>query len=236
MIVLTRNILQMKTGRDVRNLTDAEIEKLDGINVNLEKLLTKSDRIAQQQIQNYKLLEKEIQQQDEDEIVAVQISFRRGDPRLKIIGKENSSDYSAVLQDVGPVICKEIKSDEIREGWGSRHAEIYRCISKGTLVQSFYGIAELDGIRYAVMEDLRNDQTLAAAIESHDFEPLARIHFAYELANTVAYLHSVGIIIKNLSDINVVVIKLGGRLQPRLANLEQARTVSNRDLPMIGWT
>src|SRR5258708_2856203 len=54
------------------------------------------------------------------------------------------------------------------------------------------------------------------------------LRLAYELANTVAYLHSVGIIVKNISDTNVVVVKLegGSRLQPRLTNLEQARRVS----------
>jgi serine/threonine protein kinase len=197
----------------------------------LEELHAKYDDITQQNRENLRRLEYQLekQAQNKDEIVAVRISFRDGDPRLEITGQLEESDYTAVLQGCGRVICKEIRSDDIRSGWGSRHVEIYQCISIGTFVQSFYGIAELDGKCFAVMEDFRNDQTIAAAIESRDtYGPLACIRFAYELANTVAYLHSVGIIIKNISDTNVVVVKLegGSRLQPRLTNLEQARRVS----------
>jgi hypothetical protein len=222
----------MGSRRELRKLSETQVKKFGEINGSLQELLTKSDDIAQQQRENFQRLEYqlEMQKQNKDEIVDVHISFRDGDPSLEITGQlDESDDCTATLQGIGRVICKQIKGDDIRSGWGSRHAEIYQCISIGTLVQSFYGIAELHGKRFAVMQDLRDDQTLAAAIESHDsYEPLAYIRFAYELANTVAYLHSVGIIVKNISDTNVVVVKLegGSRLQPRLTNLEQARRVS----------
>ena len=49
----------------------------------------------------------------------------------------------------------EIKNDEIRRR-GSRHVEIYQLISTRELVEVFYGIAELGGKRYAVMEELED--------------------------------------------------------------------------------
>jgi serine/threonine protein kinase len=198
----------------------------------LEELHVKHDNIAHQHQENLRHLEYQLdkQKQNKDEVVTVDISFRDGDPRLEITGRlDESDDYAAILRGCGRVICQEIRSDDKQSGGGSRHVEIYHCISIGTFVQSFYGIAELDGKRFAVMQDIRNDQTIAAAIESRDaYDPLTCIRFAYELASTVAYLHSVGIIIKNISDTNVIVVKLEGgrRIQPRLTNLEQARRVS----------
>ena len=197
----------------------------------LETLITKSDEIAQAQRANFHRLETHLksQQQNADEVVAIRIAFRDGDPRLCITSQlEGSDDYRGMLEDVGPVICQEVKSDEVRGEWGSRHTEIYQCISNGTFVQAFYGVAEHRGKRFAVMQDLTGNKTLAAAIQSQttSYQRLASLRFAYELAHAVAYLHSVGIVIKNLSDTNVVVIELeGGRLQPCLTNLEQARRV-----------
>ena len=111
---------------------------------------------------------------------------------------------------------------------GSRHVEIYKRISVGALVQSFYGICERNGKKYAVMEDLRNQPTLAVAIESKLLpnDGSTRMRIAYDLANTIAYLHSVGIIIKSMSDDTVVLRRLdGGTFQPCLTNLETARMV-----------
>ena len=111
---------------------------------------------------------------------------------------------------------------------GSRHVEVYKRISVGALVQSFYGICERNGKKYAVMEDLRNQPTLAVAIKSNLLpnDSPTRTRIAYDLANTLAYLHSVGIIIKSMSDDNVVLRKLdGGNFQPCLTNLETARMV-----------
>ena len=147
------------------------------------------------------------------------------------------------MKDVGRVICKEIKNDEIRSGrGGSRHVEIYQLISTRELVEVFYGIAELGGKRYAVMEDLRDDPTLTAAIidskELNRDGPLSRLRLAYEVASAVAYLHSVDIVVKNISDVNIVLKRLrlevgGRRFRPCLTNLEDARTVSGTDRTYI---
>ena len=144
-----------------------------------------------------------------------------------------SQNLLASLKDVGRVICKEIKNDGIMSGRSSRHDEIYQLISTSALVEVFYGIAELGGKRYAVMEDLRDDPTLAAMIDSNELncnDSLTRLHLAYEVASAVAYLHSVDIIVKNISDVNIVLKRLrlkdGQRFRPCLTNLEKARRVS----------
>jgi hypothetical protein len=175
------------------------------------------------------------QRQDEQ---PVNIRFPEGDPRLEQISHlDKSQDLPASLKDVGPVICKAIKNNEIRSGrGGSRHVEIYRLISTRELVEVFYGIAELGGKRYAVMEDLRDEPTLAAIIHSKELDrdvPLSRLRLAYEVASAVAYLHSVDIVVKNISDVNIVLKRLtpedGRRFRPCLTNLEEARTVSGTD-------
>ncbi len=175
-------------------------------------------------------LQAEQQWQDEER---VDIRFPEGDPRLQPISHlDESQDLLASLKDVGRVICKEVKNDGIRTGRGSRHVEIYHLISTSTLVEVFYGIAELEGKRYAVMEDVRDDPTLAAMIDSTELnDPLTRLHLAYEVASAVAYLHSVGIVVKNISDVNIVLKRLEDRrrFRPCLTNLEEARKVSSTD-------
>ena len=82
---------------------------------------------------------------------------------------------------------------------------------------------------------------LAAAIidpkELNRDGPLSRLRLAYEVASAVAYLHSVDIVVKNISDVNIVLKRLrledGRRFLPYLTNLEDARTVSGTDRTYI---
>ena len=65
----------------------------------------------------------------------------------------NSQDLLTSLKDVGRVICMETRS-------GVRVQGMSRSISlsqlERELVEMFYGIAELGGKRYAVMEELED--------------------------------------------------------------------------------
>jgi serine/threonine protein kinase len=157
---------------------------------------------------------------------AVKIDFQEGDQRLNIVPE--GPGFSGTFEGRA-IVLANINEDEMKVGRsGSRHVEIYKRISVGALVQSFYGIYERNGKKYAVMEDLRNEPTLARAIEDGLLpdDATARIRIAYELANTLAYFHSVGILIKSLSDDTVVLRKLvDGTFQPCLTNLETARMV-----------
>jgi hypothetical protein len=163
------------------------------------------------------------------------VKFSEGDPRLDIPDSLDGSDQiDGTLRNVGRVICKKIKNDDIIGGGGDfRQVEIYDLISKCTNVEAFYGIAELHGKQYAVMGDLRNDMTLEDAInlKSDRLDDLARLRLAYEVSHTIAYLHSIGIIVKNISDINVVLKNEGeSGFVPLLINLTEARKVCNTPL------
>lgn len=195
----------------------------------LEKLPTKDD-IGQRMENIHRIAQLQMRQNQLD-VNPVEIEFPDGDPRLHDIHTlSDSMDLIAQLEEprVGRVVCKEVKNFAIKS---SRHVEIYRLISSGTHVQEFYGIAEFGAKRYAVLEYLQNDPTLAEGINSDAAElssDLARLNVAYEIASTVAYLHSVGIVVKNISDVNIVLKKREDQrgLRPCLINLDAARKVS----------
>jgi hypothetical protein len=217
-----------------------QIEKLISIRQNLQELLDRADSTPEQMnnIRRLGQLQAEQRQRQGQDEQPINIRFPEGDPRLQqIIHLGESGNLLASLKDVGRVICKQVKNDGIVSGRSSRHVEIYQLISTSALVEVFYGIAELGGKRYAVMEDLRDDPTLAAMIDSNELNgPLTRLHLAYEVASAVAYLHSVDIVVKNISDVNIVLKRLslrledGRRFRPCLTNLEKARRVSGTNL------
>jgi serine/threonine protein kinase len=156
---------------------------------------------------------------------AIKIDFFAGDERLRLVCDESGT--SGTLEGKA-IVLADVNEDEMRVGGrGSRHVEIYKRISVGTFVQSFYGICERDGKKYAVLEDLRKEPTLAVAIQNSLLsDETQRLRVAYDLANTMAYFHSVGILLKSLSDDSVVLRRLDdGTLQPCLTNLETARMV-----------
>jgi serine/threonine protein kinase len=158
---------------------------------------------------------------------AVKVDFQESDERLKLT--PDGPGFSGTFGGRA-IVLANVNEDEMKIGRsGSRHVEVYKRISVGALVQSFYGICERNGKKYAVMEDLRNQPTLAVAVKSNLLpnDSPTRMRIAYDLANTIAYLHSVGIIIKSMSDDTVVLRRLdGGTFQPCLTNLETARVVS----------
>ncbi|TDL17277.1 hypothetical protein BD410DRAFT_843728 [Rickenella mellea] len=157
------------------------------------------------------------------------IAFTDGDKRMNV-SRDTKYPFSGVLEGVGPVFCVEIKNSLMEQAKIStgttRLVEIYRRISAGTLVQSFHGIWEHERKTYYVMEDLRNELTIAAALTTNRLpDRLARLRFAYDVANTVAYFHSVGLLIKVITDETVVIRTLeGNEVRPCLANIETART------------
>jgi hypothetical protein len=156
---------------------------------------------------------------------AVKIDFPENDSRLTIDETANSGTFEGKA-----VVLVDVNEDQMKVGRsGSRHVEIYKRISVGTLVQSFYGICERKGKKFAVLEDLGQEPNLATTIRDNllPTDGTSCLRIAYDLANTVAYFHSAGIVIKSLSDVTVVLKTLeGGSTQPCLTNIETARTVT----------
>lgn len=170
----------------------------------------------------------------EEESPGLVVNFREQDLNLRLV-KENEEllaghlSISAAIQgqDV-EVLCEPVNEGVMRFGeQGPRHVLIYAQISAQTLVHPFYGIAERFGRRWVVMKDLRRTQSLAAVIQDDKLPSsiLERLAIAYEVAKTIAYLHSVDILVKRLSDKNVLLAKENGAYVPYLTQLERARLV-----------
>ena len=164
----------------------------------------------------------------------LEVDFKESDSRLvfssvsddELTGTLHLSD-SASTQ----VHCKPVEEGLMRFGQkGPRHAAIYSKLSARTRVHPFYGIAQHEGKRWTVFGDLRSCSTLAKAIRGSELPKDAseRANIALEIAFTLAYLHSVEILLKQLSDNTVLLVKEQDRLIPYLTEVEQARLVSGR--------
>lgn len=107
--------------------------------------------------------------------------------------------------------------------------QIYEKMTGVALVQDFYALAEIDGMKYALMEDINSYPSIETAVTSGtlwSYTGLQLLRFAYELVTTVSALHEAGVIIKCISTTSVVVVDVGdGKVRPKLTGLSQARMV-----------
>ena len=109
---------------------------------------------------------------------------------------------------------------------------IYGGLSRTVNIQKFYGVFHDNSTYFAVMEDLDSEDSpfvlLQNALSNGNVAQASRIQrlrLCYELALTVAYLHSVNIVVKVISESSFYVRDIGGELIPILTNLEHARLV-----------
>ena len=162
----------------------------------------------------------------------LEITFSQDDTRLSVIeAGGNILTGSLELGDCGPtdVVGVPIQEDLMRFGEkGPRHVLIYGHLSASTLVHPFWGIAERFGHRWAIMKDLRQSPSLMDSIKAKSLPeaPLKRLQIVHDIVKTVAYLHSVKILLKRLSDETTVLWTDGqGMVTPYLTDLERARLV-----------
>ena len=108
----------------------------------------------------------------------------------------------------------------------------YSMLSQTLNVQRFFGIFRDSIGNYAVMEDLLQGEPQARPIrDAFSDDHFAHMNFSqrlrlcYEITVTVAYLHSLDIIVKVISETNVFVRHLDDQYLPVLTNLEQLRKV-----------
>jgi hypothetical protein len=112
--------------------------------------------------------------------------------------------------------------------------EIYQKIQTGAFVQRYYGIAQRESNLYAIMEYLDEEETLARTCLDNSLPAaiLERVQLAYDLSKTMAWYHRAEMLLKSVSDHTIVLKKLpSGRLCPILTRLENARHVSESELP-----
>ena len=142
------------------------------------------------------------------------------------MSKESSDEITGTLNNDN-IVCYPISSIQMDCRIGHRHVTLYSKLSANTLVHPFYGIADRSGKLYAVMQDLRTSKSLGASLEDPQFTDMRdRLRIAYDIAQTLAYLHSVEILIRSLSDKNILLVQEGSRWKPILTNLDEARLVS----------
>lgn len=154
--------------------------------------------------------------------------FVEGDNRLSLRPNANDDTLLGELVKVGPVVCYKVNSPDMRIGKrGIRIVEIYQQLALNTLVQPFYGILSYQQHYYGVMQDLQSELTVSAAIMCSKLPEIrSRLGISYDICSTVAYFHSVNLIVKNLTDLNVILRKKGDqRLEPVLTEVEGARKV-----------
>lgn len=106
--------------------------------------------------------------------------------------------------------------------------KIYKMIGDIALVQRLFGLVEIDGAHYAVMQDLNGFNNLAEMTATEDFSGfsnMTKLRFLYELAATLSALHSSHLLVKSLSDQTVFIDASHGEPRPLLSNLPAARDV-----------
>lgn len=167
----------------------------------------------------------------EDRISSFHVEFPTDDPRLnvqqdrgKLIGRLLHHRQAALEENV---VCEAIDESQLGMNQTPRHALIYAKLSARILVQPFYGIAQRQNRKWAVMADLSDCKTLHQAIYENDLvdDTIQRLDIARHVTRTVNYLHSVDILVKNLSDENIVLKQDRGEIKPILVGLEQCRLV-----------
>ncbi|KAL4983329.1 kinase-like domain-containing protein [Aspergillus falconensis] len=161
----------------------------------------------------------------------LKIDFPEDDTRLSITGTDGREEllYGTLTLPSGDqtnVVCELIQNNIMNYAQaGPRHVLIYARISARTLVHPFYGIAQRQGRKWAVMKDMRTSKTVAQTIRDNQLPAsvLDRVAIVHQIAKTVEYLHSVEVLVKRLSDTKVLLCKENNSITPYLTDLEQAR-------------
>lgn len=171
-------------------------------------------------------------------MLGVEVSFRVDDGRFQVLASisDHPPRLSATLDGTRVICIPSLTGTKHHSSRLPRLIRIYLKISALTLVQPFYGIAETSDTRarhWAVMQDLSPYQALGQAIQAKTLPNniFARLKIAYELSKTVAYLHSVNIVIKCMTDASIILRPVGNDggtdFEPVLTNLDESREVSS---------
>src|SRR5947207_8626607 len=151
--------------------------------------------------------------------------FSEYDRRLAL--ENTNAGIAGSLDGVGRIVCFELGETDLGHSF-PRVVHVYCRIAARVNVQGFYGILEKSGRNYAIMEDLSTDMTLDDIVQVGTLPSLpARLRVALELANTMAFLHRAGLLLKSLSGTTVVLKMINGEIRPVITDLESARLVGH---------
>ncbi|KAH8924291.1 kinase-like protein [Atractiella rhizophila] len=160
-----------------------------------------------------------------------EIQFPFEDKHLKVSREPNGMLAGTLEYDdssTSQVILLEISTTQKVDpfGRGPRHVRIYSEISSAnTVIERFHGLAEPEaGKYYMVMEDLRSAKSLGDSLGGTQLGDVKdRLQIAYELSKAIAFLHSVRILVRSLSDDTVKLVERNKEWKPVLTKLEEAR-------------
>ena len=112
------------------------------------------------------------------------------------------------------------------EQWIPKPAKSYSLLAAETQVQGYFGILEQKDRYYNVWEDLSDLPNLYKWLRVNGIpNKLTALRVAYEISSTIAYFHSVQVLLKALSDETVMVRNKEGAAVPVLTGVERARMV-----------
>jgi len=134
-----------------------------------------------------------------------------------------------------PIVCEPLIRDFSVDV--PKYIRNYQLIEfTATQVRKFHGTLERDGKKYAIMQDLSGESTMGESVGqtmsgSGILTNLSigdRLALAYEICATLAILHRAEILLKNISDQTVVLVRSepSRKLRPVLTELENARMVT----------
>lgn len=139
------------------------------------------------------------------------------------------TEFRGVLKSGEKVVCVPLQTMYKEET--PRIVSVYASLSNSLHVQKFFGVLkERDKKEFAVMEDLLSQtvHTLKDARTQDNFisaSQQCKIRLCYEIANTVAFLHSVNLVVKIISDSSIYLRFQDEDILPIFADLESARLV-----------
>jgi len=142
------------------------------------------------------------------------------------------SEFRGALGKGSAVLCVPLKSLYKEET--PKLILNYSCLSASLHVQRFFGVYRDNTGQYAVMEDLQRELgvfTLKDAFREIGFTSSSsqrRLRLCYEIANTVAYLHSVNLVVKVISECSIFIRFKKNEMLPIFSNLESARSVKSK--------
>lgn len=143
-------------------------------------------------------------------------------PKTRFVGKLGDGEH-VVFE---PLAWKRAETPRL--------LSIYTEISRDVNIQRLFGVFHdsLSKTSYAVMEDLDEASfvLLKDALSNNLISQasyLQRLRLCYEIALAVAYLHSVHIVVKVLSEKSIFIKQVKGELIPALSQLEYARLVGH---------
>ena len=125
------------------------------------------------------------------------------------------------------MVCRVLQqSRPDLEQWIPKPAKIYSLLAAETQVQGYFGILEQKDRYYNVWEDLSDLPNLYQWLRVNGIpNRLTALRVAYEISSTVAYFHSVQVLLKALNDETIMIRKKEGAAVPVLTGVERARMV-----------